>query len=73
VYASLCGSAILLCMIALVFAAVVWHVSELTSFPRWDERVKCTVPGGYGDEEGADVDTVVLLVSLRKYYVLLTR
>jgi hypothetical protein len=58
-----------------VFTAVVGHVPELTAFPGWDERVKCTVLGedGADEEEGAEVDTAKVVAIAEKSHVLLNR
>lgn len=62
IYATLCGTALVACLIVLMVVAVGYGVPERTAFPGWDERVMCRVSGEEEDEVlGADTAGVVVL------------
>jgi hypothetical protein len=62
IYATLCGAALVGCVVVLMFAGLGCGVPETTAFPGWDERVMCCVLGGDEDEaSGADTRRVVVL------------
>jgi hypothetical protein len=70
-YATLCGTAILLCVVGLVFSFIVGHIPEGTAFPGWDERVKCVVHREDGGDESAGNGTGKFVAIAERSKVLL--